>query len=625
MVESERENTSVQLQPGEIVAARYRIVRPLGIGGMGSVYLAQDQVLSDEEMAIKILHPDFARDQRHTQRFLREVQLMHRVNHKNVVRTFDVGTDGPLVYFTMEYVPGFSLSDVLRTKAFPQNQLANILIQICEGLDAIHAAGIVHRDLKPGNIILLKDGTLKITDFGVARPEKSDLTAHNEIIGSASFMAPEIWLGKKLTYSVDLYSLGIVAYSLVTGRLPFDAEAPAALMRMHVDRSPLPPKEINRSLEPWMNKLILSLLAKQPQDRPQSGRAVIDYIQDHTQPTRQKNDFRSADAYAVSQPFIALLEERSQQAVKGSTGTTDGATRPASTFLGWLTNGALRSLLFHRLFDRFIYSEHFVSLQRMLLPSLLSTIITILLFTAAFVTGEFALNALFEPVFAEPLDPRVAGVPFLLINGIPPAVLFLLQLSLPCAAICAFGGSVRSAASGGALAGVILLVGGFVSATSVLLPAVQQENVDGLFILSAVQAVKSQLAFISIFSPLVPSFTFSAEEQGLTVSGPILVRWYTQSAIYLPYLAYLFTVNWLAAGAASLTKIKRLISFVIFFVFSVIAMLISGRLAGQESAMDLVLFGIKLPWTALYAAATIACLLGISTFGRSALNRSKYY
>ena len=219
---------------------------------MGAVYLVNDRILGGDPVAMKVLHRQFVSDPKYSQRFLREVQLMRRINHSNVVRTYDVGSDGDQMYFTMEYVPGISLIDWASGHSVARETLLSLLKQICAGLKAIHDAGIVHRDLKPDNIIIISNGSIKIADFGVARPENSELTQHNEIIGSANYMAPEVWLGEPITPSIDLYALGVILYELATGQLPFDAETPAALMRLHLDRIPTPPRTINPGIPIWL-------------------------------------------------------------------------------------------------------------------------------------------------------------------------------------------------------------------------------------------------------------------------------------------------------------------------------------------------------------------------------------
>ena len=182
-----------KLDIGSVIANRYTIQRSLGAGGMGTVYLAQDSLNNGALVAVKVLHPDLVVDDRQSQRFMREVQLMRKVDHLNVVRTYDVGSDGEIVFFTMEYVPGKSLEAFIEGQSFPRERIPKLILGVAAGLEAIHRAGIIHRDLKPANILVLEDFQPKITDFGVARPEFSELTAHNEIIGSALYIAPEVW------------------------------------------------------------------------------------------------------------------------------------------------------------------------------------------------------------------------------------------------------------------------------------------------------------------------------------------------------------------------------------------------------------------------------------------------
>ena len=340
------------LPEGHVVARRYELEGPIGSGGMGSVYAARDLVLQGETVAIKILHGEFSHDRRHTERFLREVQLMRRVNHPNVVRTYDVGADENLVYFTMEFVSGHPLDAIIESRAFPASQLPNVICEICNGLEAIHDAEIIHRDLKPGNILVLENCSIKIADFGVARPQSSELTAHNEIIGSSSYMAPEIWLGDELTSSVDLYSLGIILYELNTGSVPFTEENPAALMRAHLDRAPVPPQELNPQIAPWLNRLILRLLAKSPLERPRSAKEVFEYVQLHTSESSISDASEIADqASAESNLFLEKLEEISTQTLeRQQRGTGAGsASMLRKGKLSWWFSRALRGLMIERI------------------------------------------------------------------------------------------------------------------------------------------------------------------------------------------------------------------------------------------------------------------------------------
>jgi serine/threonine protein kinase len=266
---------------GTIIADRYQIIQILGTGGMGTVYLATDSFLGDEPVAIKILHTDYVRNTTQTSRFLREVQLMRRVSQRNVVRTYDVGTAGDLIFFTMEYVSGVSFEKKMDEAPFDNHRVIDYTLQLCDALQTIHEADIIHRDLKPGNILLLEDGTVKLTDFGVARPQRSSLTSHDEIVGSVCYIAPELWLGESATAAVDLYALGVIIYEMCTGEVPFDGDSPIALMRLHLDKIPKPPIELNPHIPTWMNQVILKLLEKKLDNRPCSAEQISEFIKRH--------------------------------------------------------------------------------------------------------------------------------------------------------------------------------------------------------------------------------------------------------------------------------------------------------------------------------------------------------
>jgi eukaryotic-like serine/threonine-protein kinase len=269
---------SSNLPAGYMFVDRYEVIQQLGTGAMGAVYLVKDSLLDGAERALKILHADLTRDEMVTKRFLREAQLMQTVSHPNVVRVFEVAHQGGLLYFTMEFVRGKPLDDLIAQKALKKDKLYNFILQLCEGLDAIHASDIIHRDLKPANILILDNGSVKITDFGVARPGSSNLTAHKEILGTPQYMAPEIIQGHDLTASVDLYSLGIILFEVCTGEVPFLHESAAQLMWMQVRRAPAQPKDINPAVPQWLNDLIGRLLAKTANDRPRTVREVINIV-----------------------------------------------------------------------------------------------------------------------------------------------------------------------------------------------------------------------------------------------------------------------------------------------------------------------------------------------------------
>lgn len=258
---------------GVLFAGRYEIVKTLGEGGMGRVYLAKDTLLDGYQLALKTLRPDLCKNEESLKRFFQEVQLNRKVNHPNVVRIFDVGRDDETVYFTMEYIEGISLKDKIARGPLPFEEIKRLMRDICSGLAAIHEAGIVHRDLKPGNVMLEAGGSAKIADFGIATTAASDITAHNELLGCAHYIAPEIWKGKDATAKTDLYSVGIILYEMITGKVPFNEGSAADLLRQHLC-SPIPEIK-NDSLPSYVKRICLSLLAKNESERPAHALEVV--------------------------------------------------------------------------------------------------------------------------------------------------------------------------------------------------------------------------------------------------------------------------------------------------------------------------------------------------------------
>jgi len=255
----------------ERFAERYRIDRLLGQGGMGKVYLAYDTLLENEPVALKILHRELCEDESQMRRFLREVQVTRRITHPNVVRTFDVGLNDGALFMTMELIQGSSLREYALGQALPVPELVRILLEITRGLEAIHSAGIIHRDLKPANVLIAKDGAVRVTDFGVAREQRSTLTSPNELIGSAAYMAPELWRGEQASVLTDLYALGILAYEISTGQVPYEGKSPAEIMARHLAGAYRSPQQIRADLPDWLSKLICLLIAPEPSRRPRSA------------------------------------------------------------------------------------------------------------------------------------------------------------------------------------------------------------------------------------------------------------------------------------------------------------------------------------------------------------------
>ncbi len=268
---------------GQIISNRYEIDKFVGKGGMASVYLAKDTLLGGSILAMKILHENLRDNSSQYQRFLREVQLMRLVTHPNVVRTYDVGQDNEYTYYTMEYVDGVSLARILQSKQnLPIQQALHYIWQISNGLDAIHKCEIVHRDLKPPNIMVLKDNTLKITDFGVARPKVSYLTDDNNFCGTLPYVAPEVFTVDTITSATDCYSLGVTCYEILAKQLPFSHEVPAKVIAMHLHEAPKPVSTFRPDIPEWLDELILAMLAKDPADRPLM-KDIMSTIEEHLQ------------------------------------------------------------------------------------------------------------------------------------------------------------------------------------------------------------------------------------------------------------------------------------------------------------------------------------------------------
>lgn len=262
----------------ELFANRYELRKSLGQGSAGKVYLAFDTVLG-ELVALKTLNEALTLDDVQVKRFMREVSVTRKVTHPNVVRTYDVGTIDSTLFFTMEHVPGHTLKERLAGQPLEVEQGLAVVYEICKGLHAIHESDIVHRDLKLTNIIVGDDGFLKISDFGVARPGNSDLTTNEDLVGTATHMAPEVWRSGEITKRTDLYSLGVLIYEIFAGVLPFSGASPMELMYHHIHSNPPSLSLLNPSVPKWIDSLAKKLLQKSADQRPASVEEVMYLIE----------------------------------------------------------------------------------------------------------------------------------------------------------------------------------------------------------------------------------------------------------------------------------------------------------------------------------------------------------
>jgi serine/threonine protein kinase/tetratricopeptide (TPR) repeat protein len=261
-----------ELTTGSTFAGRYQIIEELGKGGMGKVYRVLDKKLN-EEVALKLIKPEIASDKQTLERFKNELKLARKVSQKNVGRMFDMGEETGIHYITMEYVSGEDLkSFIRRVGQLPVGKALAIAKQLCEGLSEAHGIGIVHRDLKPSNIMIDKEGNARIMDFGIARSaEGKKITGAGVMIGTPEYMSPEQVEGKEVDQRSDIYSLGIILYEMLTGRLPFEADTPFAVGVKHKSEIPKSPKEFNPQIPDTLSSVILKCLEKDKSERYQNA------------------------------------------------------------------------------------------------------------------------------------------------------------------------------------------------------------------------------------------------------------------------------------------------------------------------------------------------------------------
>jgi len=261
-----------ELTRGTTFAGRYEIIEELGKGGMGKIYRVEDKKIK-QEVALKLIKPEIASDEKTIERFSNELKTARMISHRNVCRMFDLSEEKGIHYITMEYVPGEDLkSFIKRAKQLTTGTAIGIAKQVCEGLVEAHRLGVVHRDLKPQNIMIDKEGYARIMDFGIARSLKTKgITGAGVMIGTPEYMSPEQVDGKDPDQRSDIYSLGVILYEMVTGRVPFEAETPFAVGVKQKSETPKDPKELNSHIPDDLNQLILRCLEKDKEQRPQSA------------------------------------------------------------------------------------------------------------------------------------------------------------------------------------------------------------------------------------------------------------------------------------------------------------------------------------------------------------------
>jgi eukaryotic-like serine/threonine-protein kinase len=261
-----------------LLGGRYELDGVVGRGGMAEVYRARD-IRLDRIVAIKTLRADLARDQIFQARFRREAQSAASLNHPNIVAVYDTGEDMatgvPVPYIVMEFVDGRTVRDLLQDghRLLPERSL-EIIDGVLRALDYSHQAGIVHRDIKPGNVMVTRNGDIKVMDFGIARAmsdAQATMTQTAQVIGTAQYLSPEQARGERVDSRSDLYSTGCLLYELLTGRPPFTGDSPVAIAYQHVRENPIPPSRVDPDVPGWADAIVLKAMAKSPADRYQTA------------------------------------------------------------------------------------------------------------------------------------------------------------------------------------------------------------------------------------------------------------------------------------------------------------------------------------------------------------------
>jgi serine/threonine-protein kinase len=291
-----------EVAEGTVVAGRYRIIGRIGSGGMADVYLAEDAHLG-REVALKVLHRRFSRDQQFVERFRREASAAAGLQHPNVVGVYDRGEHEDTYYIVMENLPGRTLRDLMTEEApLSQERAIHFGVQILAAAGFAHRRGVIHRDFKPHNVIVAPDDTLKVTDFGIARAGASEMTETGSIMGTAQYLSPEQAQGQHVDSASDLYSIGVMLYEMLAGRVPFTGDSAVSIALKHVSDAPQPLRQLRPDVHPALEAAIMRALAKDPAHR-----------------------------YATAEDFIAALEHARTAIHSGADGghTESWAPMPA--------------------------------------------------------------------------------------------------------------------------------------------------------------------------------------------------------------------------------------------------------------------------------------------------------
>jgi serine/threonine protein kinase/Tfp pilus assembly protein PilF len=302
------------LTRGTLFADRYEIIEELGRGGMGAVYRVED-IKAREEIALKLIKPEIAADEKTIHRFRKELTTARRIRHKNICAMYDLNENKGTYYIKMEYVPGQDLKRLIRqTRRLAIDTAISIIKQVCEGLSEAHRLGVVHRDLKPHNIMIDREGTVRIMDFGIARSSKEKgFTGAGVVVGTPEYMPPEQAEAKEVDQRSDIYSLGIMFYEMLTGTVPFKGDTPLSIAMKHKSETPIPPYKVNKEISDEISRIILRCLKKDKENRYSTALELLSDLKRAAEPEDDDTKSPQWESSVAVLPFTNLSGDPDQE------------------------------------------------------------------------------------------------------------------------------------------------------------------------------------------------------------------------------------------------------------------------------------------------------------------------